>query len=864
MAVIQEELGLTRLAIATFDNVVKMNEGEWSREARKRRDELLSIPPPLVADRDRFIAAVQRGDRATMQQFVKAFPSPVASYFELGDPNPLLATVFAENGDRFPSDLLAAGFVIGHPPVASSGPLKALSDYNTGFALYSMQDYSGAIARLKPAFDAAMKATYPSLRYRAALLLAESHNFRGEYLQALPYFDELERDSNVQYQSIIGRRILTHQYLGRDDLAWKDALRIVDLFPRITDLRERHIAYGSIATILRLQGHPRLGLLYQEVAVEDIKRAVALAPAGRASKPKQEYAVALRARAALELELGREADAALDIDLAQRVLDSAQLGTETYNLVRSEIDEVEAQLLAKSKPAEAVKIFTKAIDTATGENPTRLFLLYLKRSAAHRFAGDSASEQKDVVTALEVLRKEQEALLRGRERGKFEEFSTPYFSRFQSHYHAQIEKQAARQETEAALVSAEQARAFEPMYLALHSRTPPAGFHKIESLRELKDAHTSLPAGTYILEYLVLENHTFVWLISRDDVKLFRLRATRGQIEAWVATLHAAIADGYEQSFDDGLRAPYDGLLAPALTSVKHPMPRFIIVPDGPMHALPFEALKDDANRYLIEKGPVSVAGSASLFFYAVARDRELPRDPHGKVLVVGDPAFSLEDFVGLGRLPNARMEPASLAQYYGSAVTSLVDTEATVPEFLSHARQSSIVHFAGHAKSDSAAPSQSMLVLAPSGADRGKLTAERLLANFDTLEKTRLFVLAACSTTDGQSIGPEGLSSLVRPLVAANVPGIVGTLWKVNDATAHDLFVSFHRHYREGADMAAALRKAQLEMLPRKSAMVWAPFQAVGFATSPYGTTPALEEKQIEHLHPENSVHRPDGLRPQ
>jgi CHAT domain-containing protein len=52
---------------------------------------------------------------------------------------------------------------------------------------------------------------------------------------------------------------------------------------------------------------------------------------------------------------------------------------------------------------------------------------------------------------------------------------------------------------------------------------------------------------------------------------------------------------------------------------------------------------------------------------------------------------------------------------------------------------------------------------------------------------------------------------------------------------------VSFHQRYAEGMDAAAALRAAQLRMLHSgnpdlESAMAWAPFQVIGYASSPSG----------------------------
>jgi CHAT domain-containing protein len=104
-----------------------------------------------------------------------------------------------------------------------------------------------------------------------------------------------------------------------------------------------------------------------------------------------------------------------------------------------------------------------------------------------------------------------------------------------------------------------------------------------------------------------------------------------------------------------------------------------------------------------------------------------------------------------------------------------------------------------------------------------------------------------------------------VRPLIAANVPAVVGSLWDVKDASTKPLLVSFHRHYRQGDDVAVALRNAQLERLRNhESAMKWAAFQVVGYAASPYARPIALEKAKNEHLYRPNSLHRPDGLHSQ
>ncbi len=107
-------------------------------------------------------------------------------------------------------------------------------------------------------------------------------------------------------------------------------------------------------------------------------------------------------------------------------------------------------------------------------------------------------------------------------------------------------------------------------------------------------------------------------------------------------------------------------------------------------------------------------------------------------------------------------------------------------------------------------------------------------------LDRTRLVVLSACSSAGGLPVGPEGLAPLVRPLIAGGVPAVLGSLWDVDDATAAQLLVSFHRRYREGLDAASALQAAQRDLLQSRnaglrSALAWAPFQVIGYGSSPF-----------------------------
>jgi CHAT domain-containing protein len=303
-------------------------------------------------------------------------------------------------------------------------------------------------------------------------------------------------------------------------------------------------------------------------------------------------------------------------------------------------------------------------------------------------------------------------------------------------------------------------------------------------------------------------------------------------------------ADGFERL----LSAPYAGLLASPLAAVagmkygRSPDRRLVIVPGRSMHGLPFAALRDGRRGpYLIQSCPISVAASATLYVYALGRDRKLVEQGGvPSALLVGDPAFNkdLELARGLDRLSAAQKEAQDLGALYEPNSKVLIDKQATVPAFLAYAKERAIIHLAGHAIVNRHAPFGTLLLMAPSKGHGGLLYAEELLTRLE-LDRARLVVLAACSSAGGVPVGPEGLAPLVRPVIAAGVPGVVGSLWTIKDAASREVLYEFHRQYRNGSDAALALQRAQSRFLRERSgaipALAWAPFQVVGHATSPF-----------------------------
>ena len=63
---------------------------------------------------------------------------------------------------------------------------------------------------------------------------------------------------------------------------------------------------------------------------------------------------------------------------------------------------------------------------------------------------------------------------------------------------------------------------------------------------------------------------------------------------------------------------------------------------------------------------------------------------------------------------------------------------------------------------------------------------------------------------------GQDGVSSLVRPFLAAGARTVVANLWSADDTFSLAIMREFYRQLAAGADKGEALRRAKLTMLRR------------------------------------------------
>jgi CHAT domain-containing protein len=248
-----------------------------------------------------------------------------------------------------------------------------------------------------------------------------------------------------------------------------------------------------------------------------------------------------------------------------------------------------------------------------------------------------------------------------------------------------------------------------------------------------------------------------------------------------------------------------------------------VIEAQGLLAGIPFEALLDPNDHYLVERWSI---------VHSLGHDSQVRLRPSGPIsadlpaLVVGSMASSAVD--GLIPLPDVAAEADTVASGFHS-VDVLKGEDATLGAVVEALPRAAVFHFAGHSL---ATPDKAGLMLANS-AGRANL---RLLLDADALRRLKiphmqLAVLSACSTAEGNG-GSGGFNSVTEALLRAGVPHVVASRWAVDSMEARAFVEDFYRNALSGRSVSEAIRLSSRKMLsnPRTAhPYYWAAFAAYG-----------------------------------
>ncbi|HYO15491.1 MAG TPA: CHAT domain-containing protein [Thermoanaerobaculia bacterium] len=383
----------------------------------------------------------------------------------------------------------------------------------------------------------------------------------------------------------------------------------------------------------------------------------------------------------------------------------------------------------------------------------------------------------------------------------------------------------------------------------------------------LRRIQNHLDGDTALLEYsLSQEDGSYLFLVTRDHLEVHPLREAH-KIPDQVRRVRQGVESPGRRSFAGYTRAAlwlYRELVAPVRPELAGKR-LLLVVPDGPLHLLAFEALltgKAEGSApgtlpYLLRDYAVSYIPSASVLPLLGPEGRPRNQGSRGKRFVAfADPDYGAREVaegspptllaqagvhtrsagmarVRLPRLEGSAREVRQIAELYAPAEVEIYErAQANEGNVKGNpvVERADRLHFGTHGVLNQERPALSGLWLTRSGKDDGLLQVYEIF-NLDL--RAELVVLSACDTGRGREVRGEGLVGITRAFLYAGAPSVVVSLWRVADQSAPDLMVRFYADLDRAGDKAGALRRAKLEMIAmggdHARPYYWAPFILVG-----------------------------------
>ena len=301
------------------------------------------------------------------------------------------------------------------------------------------------------------------------------------------------------------------------------------------------------------------------------------------------------------------------------------------------------------------------------------------------------------------------------------------------------------------------------------------------------------------------------------------------------------------------------------------------IIPDSRLSFLPFESLKNEENKYLIELFNISYIQSASILLLTRERaskydfdlmafggaiysnenkkmddlntldDKEIEYYKNQQEAILNSQGNLTNLYEGRGyswaNLPGTKEEVEEIGKFYykkdsrqfiQNILTGNNVSEENIKKMDKNNifKKTRIIHFATHGLFDIEVPELSAIILSIPKKGNSNEDGYLTLPEIMTLDlNSDLVTLSACETGLGRIISGEGVIGLTQSFLVAGSKSVIVSLWKVSDEATRDFMISFYKKIEEGRPYKDALKETKIEFIRGKwkDSYYWAPFVYYG-----------------------------------
>ncbi|MBT9587870.1 CHAT domain-containing protein [bacterium] len=334
--------------------------------------------------------------------------------------------------------------------------------------------------------------------------------------------------------------------------------------------------------------------------------------------------------------------------------------------------------------------------------------------------------------------------------------------------------------------------------------------------KQLRAKQSALGKDEAVVEYLCGQNQLYLFLVTPKALEVKVLDLPRAELQRRVLQMRQLLISPQADTKSLSIQSHqlYGDLIKPLEPWLRETQ-SLAILPNGPLHYLPFQALLRDPGKGQYVGDRWACINLCEESFLAPAPAGRAPQ----RMLLLGNPD---------GTLAAAEREVLRISQIFPGC-----------PAYLGKAAKKSLVqqaggsyqglHIASHGLLDRNDVTRSYILLAPESSDAssGRLTM-REIWGLD-LKGMQLVTLSACLTGLGEGNPGDDLISLENAFVFAGANSVVASLWEVSDEASAMLMTEFYQNLKK-LGPARALQRAQRTTRDKyPHPYFWAPFIFVG-----------------------------------
>ena len=318
------------------------------------------------------------------------------------------------------------------------------------------------------------------------------------------------------------------------------------------------------------------------------------------------------------------------------------------------------------------------------------------------------------------------------------------------------------------------------------------------------DVMAMVPENSAIIEFAYTDQQLMIFLITPKKIHSKIISEVDGQAPKEyftenISSFRDAITEQLPVSSLNEMSYPlYNLLVEQILNTSDEQIENLVVVPEGNLTFLPFEAL-NTGNNYLIQDINLKYLPSASIYPFIQAPHRSTQFDLlalAGSGFTDGTVASESSSQNNFASLPSTLLEVEAIGKSFGNAKI-LKNDDVTEAGLKSHdLSQFRFLHFATHGNIDEVNPSQSGLILSKK-ADVESLFGEDGYLNSSEISaltlNADLVTLSACNTGMGKIITGEGLIGLQRSFLTAGSSAVMVSLWNIYDRSTADFMAEFY-----------------------------------------------------------------------